>query len=142
MAHGHYHSGPFRHNLGRVADMDRARDVDTKVAALSHTCGACRRLVNKGWGFGFKAVSAEADGDVQAQSSDIFKCLFCAIRHMSMVRRSLKVAVVVGTILTLLNQGDNLFSGAWPNALYWKIPLTYCVPYLVATFGALANIRR
>ncbi|PKB79639.1 MAG: hypothetical protein BZY88_12415 [SAR202 cluster bacterium Io17-Chloro-G9] len=59
-----------------------------------------------------------------------------------MLRRSLKVAAVVGTLLTLLNQGDSIFSGAWPSALYWKIPLTYCVPFLVATFGALTNIRK
>ncbi len=122
--------------------MDRALDTEVKVDALSHTCGACRRLVNKGWGFGFKAVSPEANRDAQAQSIDIVKCLLCAIGHMPMVRRSLKVAVVVGTVLTLLNRGDIFFSGAWPNALYWKIPLTYCVPFLVATFGALSNIRR
>ena len=59
-----------------------------------------------------------------------------------MLRRSAIVAVVVGTILTLLNQGDGLFSGDWNNALYWKIPLTYCVPFLVATYGALTAARR
>ena len=122
--------------------MDRALDTDVKVDAHSHTCGNCRRLVNKNWRFGFKALSAEANRDAQAQSSDIVKCLFCAIRHMPMVRRSLKVAVVVGTVLTLLNQGDTLLSGGWQNALYYKIPLTYCVPFLVATFGALTNGRR
>ena len=123
--------------------MERALpDADINGEALSHTCDECGRLLNKGWGFGFKAVSAEADRDAQSQTSDIEKCFSCAIRHLPMIRRSLKVAVVVGTVLTLLNQGDTLFSGAWPNALYWKIPLTYCVPFLVATFGALTNIRR
>ena len=142
MAHGHHVNGHISPNLGRVADMDRVMDTDVDVDALSRACRECGRLVNKGWGFGFKAVSTEANGDAQAQASDIVKCLFCAVRHMSMVRRSLKVAVVVGTVLTLLNQGDTIFSGAWPNALYWKIPLTYCVPFLVATFGALTNVRR
>lgn len=142
MTHGHHPNEPFSCNLGRVADMDRALNTDVDVEALSYTCRACGRLVNKGWGFGFKAVASEANRDTQAQPSDIVKCLFCAIRHTPMVRRSFKVAVVVGTVLTLLNQGDTLFSGAWPNALYWKIPLTYCVPFLVATFGALTNIRR
>tara|TARA_B100000315_G_scaffold252792_1_gene290311 strand:+ start:867 stop:1025 length:159 start_codon:yes stop_codon:yes gene_type:complete len=52
------------------------------------------------------------------------------------------VALVVGTILTLLNQGDIIMAGQWESALYWKIPLTYCVPFCVATFGALANGRR
>jgi len=52
------------------------------------------------------------------------------------------VALVVGSILTLLNQGDILFAGNWVGAMYWKIPLTYCVPFCVATYGALSNGRR
>jgi hypothetical protein len=122
--------------------MDRALDTAAKLDALSPTCAGCGRFLDKGRGFGFKAVPAEASRDPHAQSNDIVKCLFCAIRHIPMVRRSLKVAVVVGTVLILLNQGDTIFSGAWPNALYWKIPLTYCVPFSVATFGALSNGRR
>ena len=59
--------------------MARAMDADVKVGALSDTCAECRRHVKKGWGFGFKAVSAEVNRDTQAQSSDILKCLFCAI---------------------------------------------------------------
>ena len=59
-----------------------------------------------------------------------------------MLRRSLIVSIVVGTILTLLNQGDLLIAGDWTEPLYWKIPLTYCVPFMVATYGALSNGRR
>lgn len=51
--------------------------------------------------------------------------------------RSLRASVVVGSLLTLLNQGDYLLSGNLPPALWWKIPLTYVVPFLVATYGAL-----
>lgn len=49
-------------------------------------------------------------------------------------RRSLAVAVVVGTILNLINQGDALLAGADLN--WWKIALTYVVPFCVATYGA------
>lgn len=59
-----------------------------------------------------------------------------------MLKRSAIAGVVVGSILTLLNQGDMLILGQWDNALYWKVPLTYCVPFLVATYGALANGRK
>ncbi len=52
-------------------------------------------------------------------------------------RRSLRASVVVGSLLTLLNQGDYLLSGNLPAALWWKIPLTYVVPFVVATYGAL-----
>ena len=51
-------------------------------------------------------------------------------------RRSLAAAVIVGTILNLINQGDALFGG---KALDWlKVGLTYIVPFCVATYGAVA----
>jgi hypothetical protein len=48
---------------------------------------------------------------------------------------------VVGTILTAINQGNILLHGEFPAVLAWKIPLTYCVPFCVATWGALINSR-
>ena len=51
-------------------------------------------------------------------------------------RRSLAAAVVVGTILNLINQGDALFAG---RPLDWtKLALTYIVPYCVTTYGAVS----
>jgi len=58
------------------------------------------------------------------------------------VRRSLLVALFVGTILTAINQGNVILRGDFPVSLYWKIPLTYAVPYCVATTGAILNARR
>jgi hypothetical protein len=50
--------------------------------------------------------------------------------------RSGCVALVVGTILNLINQGDVIF-GAVP--INWtKIVLTYLVPYAVSTYGAVS----
>lgn len=51
-------------------------------------------------------------------------------------------ALIIGTVLTLLNQGDIILSGFWETDLYWKVHLTYGVPFLVATWSALANGRR
>ena len=51
-------------------------------------------------------------------------------------RRSFAVAVVVGTILNLINQGDVLLSGAHLNLI--KVILTFAVPYCVATYGAVS----
>lgn len=55
----------------------------------------------------------------------------------AILRRSARAALVVGTLLTALNQGDLLLQGIFPPALWWKVPLTYLVPFLVATYGAL-----
>jgi hypothetical protein len=68
-------------------------------------------------------------------------CLFCALRHPPMLRRSFFTAVVVGTILVAVNQGTVLASGDLPGSLAWKVPLTYLVPFCVATWGALINSR-
>ena len=55
-------------------------------------------------------------------------------------RQSLYVAIVVGTILNLINQGDALLGAASIN--WFKIALTYCVPYLVCTYGAMTSMPR
>ena len=68
-------------------------------------------------------------------------CLPCALRYPPLVKRSLGIAALVGTVLLAINQGDVLLSSRWPAALAWKVPLTYLVPYLVATWGALLNSR-
>ncbi|CAG9463187.1 unnamed protein product [Pedinophyceae sp. YPF-701] len=51
------------------------------------------------------------------------------------VKKSLIVAAVVGVVLNLINQGPVIFSGKHPT--YWKLGLTFVVPFLVATYGAL-----
>lgn len=50
--------------------------------------------------------------------------------------RSAIVALIVGTILNLINQGDALVAGAPLN--WTKIILTFAVPYCVATYGAVS----
>ena len=51
-------------------------------------------------------------------------------------QRSFLVALIVGTILNLINQGDALFEPDHLNVT--KIVLTYAVPYCVATYGAVS----
>jgi len=55
------------------------------------------------------------------------------------VRRSLAVALVIGTVLNLINQGAEIFTGHWP--IWWKIVLTYFVPFAVASYGSYAAFR-
>jgi hypothetical protein len=51
-------------------------------------------------------------------------------------QRSLWVALIVGTILNTINQGDRLFSGQ--SLDFTKLALTYLVPYFVSTYGAVS----
>jgi hypothetical protein len=50
--------------------------------------------------------------------------------------RSFIVALIVGAILNLINQGEALFGGDRLN--FTKLILTFAVPYCVATYGAVS----
>ena len=54
------------------------------------------------------------------------------------VLNSLKVCLVVGTVLVLINYFDRLFSGELAGIDYFKMLLMYCVPYCVSTYGAVS----
>ncbi|MGF1476247.1 MAG: nitrate/nitrite transporter NrtS [Geminicoccaceae bacterium] len=55
------------------------------------------------------------------------------------VKVALTVALIVGPILTLINQGDSLFGEGRVN--FWKMALTFCVPYLVSTTSTVLAHR-
>lgn len=56
----------------------------------------------------------------------------------ALLRRSAMVALVVGTALVAINQGDVILAGGVPKL--WKVALTYVVPFLVATYGAYSAL--
>ena len=66
-------------------------------------------------------------------------CYRCILHHRPLVRRSIYTSIIVGTILVGINQGTVLAHGAFPSDLMWKVPLTYVVPFCVASWGALSN---
>jgi len=51
------------------------------------------------------------------------------------------VALNVGTLLMVINQGDVLLSGHLTVLIASKILLTYAVPFSVSTYSALAANR-
>jgi hypothetical protein len=54
-------------------------------------------------------------------------------------RRSLATMLVVGSVLNVINQGDAILGPG--RVEWWKLALTYCVPFCVATFGAYSAHR-
>ncbi len=88
-----------------------------------------------------QAIVESAAFQFQTRRGPTVKCARCALLHHPMLRRSLLIALIVGTVLLAINQGDVLLRAEWPRALLWKIPLTYLVPFVVATWGALVNGR-
>jgi hypothetical protein len=56
-------------------------------------------------------------------------------------RRAIAVALVVGTILMLINQADVLLTSQASALVVAKMVLTYLVPFSVSTYSALAANR-
>jgi hypothetical protein len=58
--------------------------------------------------------------------------------HLS---RTIKIALVVGTILTLINQLDIIVGGDADTLTWVKCGLNYVVPFVVSNLGLLAGKR-
>ena len=57
------------------------------------------------------------------------------------LRRTIRIALVVGTILTLINQLDVIVKGDATTITWVKGGLNYCVPFIVSNLGLLAGKR-
>jgi hypothetical protein len=58
------------------------------------------------------------------------------------VRRALGYAVVVGTVLIMINHGDRILRAEISQGQLVQMGLTVMVPYLVSTFSSVGAIRK
>ena len=66
--------------------------------------------------------------------------LAVALRR-DIVARSVRIALVVGSLLALINHGERIVSGSLDSGAVVKICLTYLVPFGVATWSAVNTVR-
>jgi len=59
----------------------------------------------------------------------------------SVVKRALKYAIAVGTILIAINHGDAILRGDLPPARLLRLGLTVLVPYVVSTLSSVGAVR-
>ncbi len=64
----------------------------------------------------------------------------CAATRREVVLRSLRVALVVGTILVAINYTDRWLRGDLTPFDVFKMALTFLVPYCVSTYACVATI--
>ena len=121
----------YRDDVALTTPIPLAGEPGAAPAYVGDSCAGCGRILAAGCGYAFRSAGRAAP-----------KCLRCAVRHPPIVRKAAQTAAVVGTILTAINQGDALLNHHVTAALLWKVPLTYTVPYLVSTYGALSISRR
>jgi hypothetical protein len=62
-------------------------------------------------------------------------------REPEHLRRTVKIALVVGTLLTAINQLDVILRGDATTITSVKCGLNYCVPFVVSNLGLLAGKR-
>ena len=55
--------------------------------------------------------------------------------------RALKVALLVGTMLAFINHGEKILDMSFSAQDWFKILLTYLVPYSVSTWSAVGAIK-
>lgn len=58
------------------------------------------------------------------------------------VLRGLKIALIVGSALAVINHGDRLLNGDVDAVVAGKILLTYFVPYMVSTWSSVQAVRK
>jgi hypothetical protein len=62
-------------------------------------------------------------------------------RQPANLRRTLTIALVVGCILSIINQGDVIAHGNATSATVVKVCLNFVVPFVVSNLGVLAGDR-
>ncbi|MEQ8899745.1 MAG: nitrate/nitrite transporter NrtS [Roseovarius sp.] len=56
-------------------------------------------------------------------------------------KRAIRVAMIVGVILAVINHGDSLWQRDIDASSAMKIMLTFCVPYLVSSYSSVIAVR-
>lgn len=95
--------------------------------------GAAERL-------GATARGSAAAGECQTARRPMKEAMRICLRR-DHLRRTGRIALVVGTILTAINQGDVILGGDAVAVTWIKAGLNYCVPFVVANLGLLAGQR-
>ena len=77
----------------------------------------------------------------QFDAGPVDQGFFFLARSRPVVLRAVKVALIVGTILALINHGDKILAMTLTGSIIFKIALTYLVPYSVSTWSAVRAIQ-
>ena len=62
--------------------------------------------------------------------------------HRSIVRRAVRVAAVVGTVLIAINHGGAILRGDLTPGRVLQMALTVLVPYCVSTYSSVEALRQ
>ena len=84
-------------------------------------------------------ISADHPGKGPLRQRTVGGIAFCFERPN--LRRTCTIALIVGCVLTLINQGDVLVEGRATAGTAVKIVLNFCVPFIVSNLGVITGSR-
>jgi hypothetical protein len=87
---------------------------------------------------GRRGVRPASSGDLSWSSYPQAAALIC---RGATCPTAAKISLVVGTVLTLTNQGAVLVAGDISAATWARVAVNYLVPFLVSSIGYLAPFR-
>jgi hypothetical protein len=64
------------------------------------------------------------------------------VRYRRHLRATIRIALIVGTVLFAINQLDVVVAGHATTATWVKSAVTYLVPFVVSNLGVLTATRR
>jgi len=70
---------------------------------------------------------------MNARAGIILRLMF----SLPVARPALKVAAIVGTVLNVVNNGEQFWAGQQVDL--WHVALNYLVPYFVSSYSAARN---
>ena len=65
-----------------------------------------------------------------------------ALGNPAMMQMALRVAIVVGSLLFMINHGVTVLQGNMTQGRWFSALLTYCVPYAVSIHGQYVAQRK
>lgn len=68
----------------------------------------------------------------------MLRLLITLALQQDVMKRALTVALVVGVLLNIINQGDKVLEYGIAAISWWKLIFTFCVPFAVSMYTAVS----
>jgi hypothetical protein len=88
------------------------------------------------------AVTVDASSTPVAPSWETWREVFGVVSYPPFLKKTVRISVVVGSILFLVNHLDEVALGRATPSVWIKGLVTYLVPFCVSNFGVLVASRR
>jgi hypothetical protein len=89
-----------------------------------------------------QVVTTSRSGRAEPPRWSTWREIPAVVLHRPHLRQTIRIALVVGTVLFTINQLDVVVRGAATPVVWLKVGLTYLVPFCVSNLGILIASRR